>query len=139
MQFVRACPCRRPSVCRPEASGNSIHRSPSTDDSYLGLTTCFIFFGTIFVTAEFLYGRLGQRAEQQRVKLLKEQYLPLPALLAGVEVAYPRFLNLARGTISPIDLLLLFVGLLFLAYAIPGVILALRSRVPYGQVMSRRL
>jgi hypothetical protein len=116
----------------PRASGMD------SDEASITGTTCLILFGTIYLTGDFLYGRLGNKAEQQRVREVRRQHLPLIALLGGVSVACRPILNVVRRAEKPLDWLLLSVGLLILAYAIPGIVNAIRSRVPYTQVMYRR-
>jgi len=64
--------------------------------------------------------------------------MPLLWLLTGLLVAGQPGMNVYDGKAIPRDWLLLTVGLLILAYSVRGIIIALRSRVPYTWVMSRR-
>jgi hypothetical protein len=110
------------------------------DDRSAGVTatTCLLFFGTVYLTGEILYRRLGEKSELIRVKELRRQHLPLIGFLAGAAVSYWPFMQVVHGTAKPLDWLLLSVGLLFLVGSIPGLFLALRSRVPYRWLLSRK-
>ena len=110
------------------------------DDSYGrdGFATVLIFFGTMYFAGDFLYSMLGHQAERQQVRLLRRNHLPLVGLIAGAYVAFSPSLNVARGTAMPRDWLLLSVGLLILAYAIHGIILAIWNQVPYTWLLHRR-
>ena len=50
------------------------------DDNPIVATSLLIFFGTIYFTGEFLYGKLGNKAEHRRVQELRKQHLPLIGL-----------------------------------------------------------
>jgi hypothetical protein len=116
------------------------HRGPAFDGNgeLIAGVACALFFGTIYFTGQFLYRRLGQKAELERVRELRKQHMPLLWLVAGVCVAGRPGMNAYDGTAMPRDWLLLTVGLLILAYSIRGIIIALRSRVPYNWLLSRR-
>jgi hypothetical protein len=103
-----------------------------------GFTTILIFFGTMYFAGDVLYGMLGHKAEQQQVRLLRRNHLPLVGLIAGACVAFSPSMNVARGTAMPRDWLLMSVGLVILAYSIHGIILAIRNRVPYTSLLYRR-
>jgi hypothetical protein len=109
------------------------------DDRSAGVTatTCLLFFGTVYLTGEILYRRLGEKSELIRVKELRRQHLPLIGLLAGAAVSYWPFMQIVQKTARPLDWLLLSVGLLFLVGSITGLIQAFQSRVPYSWLRSR--
>jgi hypothetical protein len=100
-------------------------------------TTCLLFFGTVYLTGELLYRRLGEKSEQMRLRELRRQHLPLVGFLAGACVAYWPFTYVVHGTAKPLDWLILSVGLLFLVGSIPGLIVAFRSKVSYSWLRSR--
>ena len=115
-------------------------RPAPLDDSYGrdGFATILIFFGTMYFAGDFLYGMLGQKADQQQFRLLRRNHLPLVGLIAGACVAFSLSMNVARGRAMLRDWLLLSVGLVILAYAIHGIILALWNQVPYTSLLRRR-
>lgn len=104
----------------------------------IGWFTCTIFFGSIYFTGQLLYRMLGQKSELEQVQELSRQHMPLLWLIAGLYVAGQPGMNVYHGTAIPRDWLLLTVGLPILAYSVRGVFIAVRSRVPYAWLLSRR-
>jgi hypothetical protein len=123
-----------PKAALPPGGGQLVR-----DDRSAGVTatTCLLFFGTVYLTGEILYRRLGEKSELIRVKELRRQHLPLVGLLAGAAVSYWPFMQVVHGKAKPLDWLLLSVGVLFLVGSIPGLIQAFQSRVPYSWLRSR--
>jgi hypothetical protein len=104
----------------------------------IGWFTCVAFFGSIYLTGQLLYRMLGQKAELERVQELSRQHMPLLWFVAGLYVAGQPGMNVSHGKAIPRDWLLLTVGLLILAYSVRGILIAVRSRVPYTWLLSRR-
>ena len=103
----------------------------------IGWLTCTVFFGSIYLTGQLLYRLLGQKSEMERVQELSRQHMPLLWLLAGIFVAGQPGLKVYHRTAIPRDWLLLTAGMLILAYSVRGIIIVLRSRVPYTRLLSR--
>ena len=115
------------------------HRASAFDGNMdvIGGFTCAVFFETIYFTGQLLYRMLGAKAELERVREVRRQHMPLLWLVAGIVVAGQPGMNAYHGMALPRDWLLLTVGLLILAYALHGIIIAVRSRVPYTWVLYR--
>jgi hypothetical protein len=115
------------------------HRDPAFDgnkDVIVGFTLA-VFFEAIYFTGQLLYRMLGAKAELERVREMRRQHMPLLWLVAGIFVAGQPGMNAYHSMAMPRDWLLLTVGLLILAYSFRGIIIAVRSRVPYTWVLYR--
>ena len=120
-----------------DPTGNLDPAFDGNKDVIVGFT-CAVFFETIYFTGQLLYRMLGAKAELERVREVRRQHMPLLWLLAGICVTGQPGMNAYHGTAMPRDWLLLTVGLLILAYSLHGIIIAVRSRVPYTWVLYRR-
>jgi hypothetical protein len=114
------------------------HRFPGYDDNVIVGLSCAIFFETIYFTGQLVYRMLGAKAELALVREVRRQHMSLLWLMVGCLVAGQPGKKAYHGIAMPQDWLLLAIGLLILAYSLHGIIIAVRSRVPFSWVMYGR-